>query len=164
MKKIGSIILSVLITSMTNAQSPCNSPEASQFDFWLGHWNLTWNDTLKGSNLIEKMMDGCTIHEHFNDPATNFRGESWSVYNPQQKKWQQTWVDNQGGYIVLTGGMEGSEMILTTEEQKLATGTKISRMVFYNIKRDSFDWRWEASTDNGKSWKVNWLIHYLQAK
>jgi hypothetical protein len=34
------------------------------------------------------------------------------------------------------------------------------RMVFTNIKPDSFDWRWEASTDGGKTWQVNWPIHY----
>jgi len=36
----------------------------------------------------------------------------------------------------------------------------MTRMIFYNIKKDSFDWSWEASTDGGATWKSNWLIHY----
>jgi len=66
----------------------------------------------------------------------------------------QTWVDNQGGYIVLTGGMEGDKMILKTEEQKFATGSKISRWFSTTSKKDFiFDWRWKASTDHGTSGK-----------
>jgi len=105
-------------------------------------------------------MDGCTVHEHFSDQEGNFKGESWSVYNPQKELWQQTWVDNEGGYIVLTGGIKSNEMILTTDEQRTSTGTSMARMVFFNIQQNSFDWRWEKSTDGGKTWTLNWLIHY----
>jgi len=37
-------------------------------------------------------------------------------------------------------------------------------MVYYNIKPDSFEWSWEASTDGGSTWKQNWLIHYRRKK
>jgi hypothetical protein len=143
------------------AQKPCSSPEASQLDFWVGSWELTWNDTSKGSNTITKIMDGCTLHENFLDPVLNYRGESWSVYNPAAKMWQQTWVDNSGAYIALTGKFENNEMTLSTQPRKLPDGKEIiSKMVFYNITAKSFDWRWEASTDSGTTWKPNWLIHY----
>lgn len=79
----------------TNGQKPCSAPEASQFDFWVGNWPLTWNDTSHGTNRVQKMMDGCTVNENFYDPAMKYSGSSWSVYNPQLKLWQQTWVDNQ---------------------------------------------------------------------
>ena len=75
--------------------------------------------------------------------------------------WQQTWVDNQGSYIALMGNYENGEMKLSTQPRKLQNGKEmISRMVFYNIQPNNFDWRWEASTDNGSTWKTNWLIHY----
>lgn len=148
-----------------NQQKPCSAPEASQFDFWVGDWIATWGDTLHGTNRIEKMFGNCTIHENFSDPRIGFLGQSWSVYNTNYKQWQQTWVDNQGGYIALTGGMVGDSMILTTAERTVPvkmspTGKLISRMVYYNIKPNSFDWSWEASTDGGRTWKTNWLIHY----
>jgi hypothetical protein len=46
MKKI-MVILLMVITMGANAQSqqekPCSAPEASQFDFWVSDWKLTWN-------------------------------------------------------------------------------------------------------------------------
>src|SRR5690349_14938400 len=87
--------------SQASTQKPCSAPESSQFDFWVGDWIATWSDTLQGSNHIEKLFGNCTIHENFADPNSNFLGQSWSVYNGNSKKWQQTWVDNQGGYIAL---------------------------------------------------------------
>lgn len=166
---LASICCSITSFAQTTNQKPCSSTEASQFDFWIGDWMATWSDTLHGSNRIEKMFGNCTVHENFSDPNTNFLGQSWSVYNANYKKWQQTWVDSQGGYIALTGGMIGDSMILTTAERTVPekispTGKLISRMVYYNIKPDSFDWSWEASTDSGVSWKQNWLIHYKRKK
>jgi hypothetical protein len=152
-----------------NKPTPCSSPEASQFDFWVGDWILTWTDSLHGTNHIEKLFGNCTLHENFADPKTNYLGQSWSVYNVNYKTWQQTWVDNQGGYIALTGGMVGDSMILKTEikhvpESISASGTIVSRMVFYNIRTDSFDWSWESSKDEGTNWTPNWQIHYSRKK
>jgi hypothetical protein len=158
-----------LSSAQNNSQKPCSAPEASQFDFWVGDWIATWSDSLHGTNHIEKMFGNCTVHENFSIPKTNFLGQSWSVYNANYKQWQQTWVDSQGGYIALTGGMVGDSLILTTAERTVPasispSGKLMSRMVYYNIKPDSFDWSWEASTDGGKLWKQNWLIHYRRKK
>ena len=38
------------------------------------------------------------------------------------------------------------------------------RMVFKNIRSDSLDWSWERSTDGGKTWTVQWPIHYTRRK
>lgn len=160
------VLFILLITAFTKAQpKPCSAPEASQFNFWVGNWDLTWNDSLHGTNRVEQMFGNCTIHENFSDPRLSYLGQSWSVYNPNNKQWQQTWVDNQGGYIPLTGGMVKDSMILLTAERNVPTrisptGKLISRMVYYNITRDTFDWSWQASTDGGSVWKTNWLIHY----
>jgi hypothetical protein len=51
-------------------------------------------------------------------------------------------------------------MILARDAVR-ADGTKvIQRMVFKNISRNEFDWSWEASKDGGKTWEVQWPIHY----
>ncbi len=145
----------------TNTQKPCSALQASQFDFWVGDWDLTWNDTSHGTNRIQKVMDGCTVNENFYDPSMKYSGSSWSVYNTRTKLWQQTWVDNMGGYITLTGKYENNAMTLTTAPQKLPDGKEmISRMVFYNITPQNFDWRWQSTKDNGTTWQTDWLIHY----
>jgi len=136
---------SIICLSQTSNQKPCSAAEASQFDFWVGDWELTWSDTLHGTNHVEKLFGNCTVHENFRDPKTNFLGQSWSVYNANYKQWQQTWVDNKGGYITLTGRMAGDSLVLTTAERTVpasisASGKLTSRMVYYNIKPDLFDW------------------------
>ncbi len=163
------MVLGYISSAQSTNPKPCSSPEASQFDFWIGDWELTWNDTLHGTNQIKKMFDDCTIHENFNDPRLNFLGQSWSVYNTNYKQWQQTWVDNQGGYIALTGGMHGDSMILKTAEMTVPVsmsenGKMINRMVYYNIQPNSFDWSWESSSDGGKVWTPKWQIHYDRKK
>jgi hypothetical protein len=157
------LLVSAILHAQTNTP-PCNASQASQFNFWIGEWDLTWSDSLHGSNRIEKIFGNCTIHENFNDPGTNFSGESWSVFNPASGLWQQTWVDNQGGYITLTGKMEGDSMILKTAERQTPKGKQQMRMVFYNIRSNSFDWSWDSSNDSGISWKPAWQIHYQRRK
>lgn len=159
------ICISMVCFSQTTNQKPCSATEASQFNFWLGDWELVWGDSLHGTNHVDKLFGNCTVHENFQDPKTGFMGQSWSVYNANYKQWQQTWVDNQGGYITLTGGMVADSLILITAERTVpasmsATGKMTNRMVYYNIKPDSFDWSWQASTNGGKTWEQNWLIHY----
>ena len=167
MKKYILFLLSLLPTLIMNAQSnqnPCTAPEVGQFDFWVGDWNLYSADTLTGHNSIYKVMDGCTVQENFSNPA-GYQGKSWSVYSPQTKEWQQTWVDNQGGYIHLTGNFAGGKMTLTTGASKLPNGKEIVyRMIYYNIDKDNFDWDWQASTDGGTTWNSNWKIHYVRKK
>jgi hypothetical protein len=167
MKIIAFTLVLLCFGAIAQPPTPCSSPKASQFDFWVGEWNVSWNDTLRGTNKIVKMYGNCTIHENFSDPNSNFLGQSWSVYNANRDVWEQTWVDNQGAYIALSGGMVGDSMILATAERTVPekmspTGKVINRMIFFNIKKDSLDWSWEASTDGGKTWKVTWRIHYTR--
>jgi hypothetical protein len=171
MRCIFTITLFLLIPgySFSQTQKPCSSEEAKQFDFWLGEWDLTWNDTMHGTNRIEKLWGDCVLQENFNDPGRNYSGKSWTVYNSNYKTWQQTWVDSQGGYIVLTGNKSGDSITLTTAErtvpEKISPTRKIiSRMVYHHITPTGFDWRWESSTDGGNLWKMAWLIHYKRKK
>jgi len=159
------LTLSICSVQAQNNQKPCTAPEASQFDFWIGEWDLYSADTLTGHNSIYKIMDACTVQENFSNPKTGYIGKSWSVYNPLSKQWQQTWVDNQGGYIPLTGKFEEGKMTLTTPPRKLPNGKEvISQMIFYNISKDSFDWDWQATQDGGATWKSSWKIHYVRKK
>lgn len=164
-----SLLLLLSFESKAQNTAPCSAPEASQFDFWIGEWDLQWKDSLRGSNKIEKLFGNCVLQENFMDPKLGYLGKSWTVYNANYQYWQQTWVDNGGAYIHLTGKMSGDSIILYTEERKVPsklspTGLLKNRMVYYHIQKDSFDWSWEASTDGGQSWKPSWQIHYTRKK
>lgn len=144
--------------------SACAAPEFRQLDFWVGTWDLTWQSG-KGTNTITRDMEGCVIHEHFAGDASvdNMRGESFSMYQPKLGLWRQTWVDNQGGYIPLTGGAQKDGTFVLTNTP-LTDKQPLRRMVFEKIRPESFIWRWQSTADNGKTWKDEWVIEYARKK
>lgn len=147
------------------APPPCSSPEARQFDFWVGDWDLTWEGG-KGTNSIEAILGGCVIQENFDGrdaEGKGLMGMSHSVYSPAKGKWLQTWVDNQGGYLDFEGGWSDGKMTLSREATRNGQ-TFLQRMVFQNITEDAFDWNWERSDDGGETWKTNWAIRYVRRK
>ncbi len=142
----------------------CSGPEAGQIDFWLGDWDAAW-DALPGTpagtgiNHITRTYDGCVTEEHFD--GGSLKGHSVSLYFAPAREWRQTWVDNQGSYIALTGGPDAhGDFVLTTRP---GAGGRANRMIFTDIKPDSFTWRWQATQD-GTIWADSWVIRYTRQK
>lgn len=155
------------------APPPCSTPEFKQFDFWLGEWELEGKSpvpnkpneftTGRHKNTITKTFDGCVIQENFDD-LNGFHGMSVSTYDTTLGKWKQTWVDNTGTYIDTIGEFKDGKMVLQRKLVNARGIPVIQRMTFSNIKPDSFDWDWEASRDEGKTWVLAWKIHYVRKK
>lgn len=145
--------------------APCSAEEARQLDFWLGDWDLTW-DGGSGTNRITRLFGDCVIEENFRGdmPAGEFLGHSVSVYDARAGEWRQTWVDNQGGYLQFTGGLEADGVMrLYGEPRPMPDGrTRIMRMSWVDVTGDTLDWRWERSFDGGETWETAWAIHYVR--
>lgn len=159
MKLLGLLFLSTF--SLSSLQSTAQLADNSKaFDFWIGDWEVSWYDQdsnlVKGSNLVEATLDGKVLQENFVDPNRGFKGTSISVYSPRKKSWHQAWADNRGGYYNFIGLVKGDRRIFTTD----TSNAFIQRMVFYNIKADSFTWDWETSKDGGENFQLSWRIFY----
>ncbi len=157
-----------LVEAVPAAPAACAGPEFRQLDFWLGDWDATWNASPgtpagAGSNHITKSYDDCVIEEHFDGhPGQHLMGHSVSVYLAPAKEWRQTWVDNEGGYIDLKGGPSAKrDFVLTTLPR--ADNAHASRMLFTDIRPNSFTWRWQKTID-GKTWADSWVIAYTRKK
>ena len=154
----------LLAQQTASPSDPCHAAQQKQFDFWVGEWDLTWpgdnGQTGHGTNSITRVLDGCVVMENFSGGSSmTLRGTSVSTFDARAGRWKQTWVDNEGGYLDFVGDFKDGQMILQREMTR--NGEKIlQRMVWKNISPNEFDWSWEASTDGGKTWKVNWPIHY----
>jgi hypothetical protein len=172
MKHLPLLVLLFLVTvSAASAQqasppNPCTAAEQKQFDFWVGEWQLTWpgeksGEVVHGTNSIKRILDGCVVQENFSgQEAMHLRGTSVSIFDLRASLWKQTWVDNEGGYLDFKGQFQNAEMILQ-REGVAQNGEKIlQRMVWKNIRPNELDWSWEASHDGGKTWQVQWPIHY----
>jgi len=159
-------LLAVAAFAQQPQTNPCTIPEQKQFDFWVGEWDLAWpgakaGETAHGANSIKRVLDGCVVQENFSGgDAMPLRGTSVSTFDARAGRWKQTWVDNQGGYLDFVGEFKNGQMILQREGTR-PDGTKVlQRMVWKNITPTELDWSWEASRDGGKTWQVNWPIHY----
>ena len=135
-----------------------DQPE-TQFDFWLGEWNVTWGEDGKATNHVLRIMDNKVIQENFSSADLN--GMSVSVYDPERSVWCQTWVDNNGTYLDFTGKFEDEKMILVRDAIVKGEACK-QRMVWYNIEASQFDWNWERSNNGGATWRVLWQIKYTR--
>ncbi len=168
------IFLLLLIFSINSVNAQQNQfkvpEETKQFDFWIGIWDAEWQSldgkTQKGTNRIEHILDNGIVSENFDGrPGNTLIGKSWSIFNQNSKMWQQTWVDNQGGYLVLSGEFKDGRMVLTTPFRTNSNGQQVAqRMIFFNITEKSFDWEWQNTIDNGETWNIGWKIKYTRKK
>lgn len=168
MIKTSLTILLVGIMQIAGAQTSMDElkPE-NYFDFWVGNWELTWDEADgkvgKGTNRIERILGEKVIKENFearSGSMKGFTGKSYSVYNPQSGEWKQTWVDNQGAYLDFEGEINGEKRIFKRKFTTPEGQEVMQRMVFYDIKENSFIWDWEVSQDNGETWQLQWRISY----
>lgn len=165
MKKLA--LLSIALFNVTVAFSQnIAASDSTLFDFWVGKWNLSWKNgdgtDGKGTNNIVRMLDGKVIQENFVD-VKGFKGSSMTVLTPRTKTWRQAWADNQGGYFDFEGFVEGDKRGFKTQPKEVNGKVYMFRMIFYDIKKDTFVWDWEGSTDGGKTWSLNWRINYKRA-
>lgn len=165
MKKLLIVFLLIFI-SISFAQVESKLDE-NWLDFWVGKWKLEWKDkdgtTGKGSNEIKKILSKKVIYEKFEakkGALKGFKGRSFSVIDASTGKWKQTWVDNQNGYLEFIGSQEGDKKIFSRKSVNNKGISVIQRMVFKDIKENSFTWDWELSQDDGKTWILNWQIFY----
>jgi hypothetical protein len=132
--------------------------DATAFDFWLGEWDCEFEGG-HAVNTVTREYDGNVIMERFRaDSPRAWAGMSVSVRGSHDGVWRQTWVDEGGSYWQFVGTLVDGDKSFATTEPVDADQT-YKRMVFSDISRDRFHWRWESSPD-GEDWTVNWEIDY----
>jgi uncharacterized protein DUF1579 len=158
-----------------SASKACASAEHRQLDFWIGDWDVevrarqsptsdTWG-TGRGTQHVEAILGGCAIAEHFtaDGPQQPWAGASYSSWQPTIGKWRQTWVDDSGGYLAFTGGLENGAMTLYGEPREQAGKHFQMRMVFLAVTPRSLRWEWQRS-DEGGPYAPMMTITYRRAK
>src|SRR5262249_20821909 len=104
---------------------PCASPEFRQFDFWIGEWNVTTPDGQAGGhNRSAPSLGGCALRESWTG-ASGTHGTSLNAFDPGARVWRQTWVDDGGTVLLISGRLDGGQMIL--EGEVPAAGGKTTR-------------------------------------
>jgi hypothetical protein len=122
----------------------CQATQFHQFDFWIGEWDVFYmpERTHVGHHVIERVASGCGIDEHWTGLAGS--GRSLSAYSYDDARWHQFWISSGASAVSLTGGLEGTAMVLSN------AGTRIT----YTPNKDgTVRLVWKKSSDGGKTWE-----------
>ncbi len=128
-----------------------------QTDGSIIHWSAEWigHYILEGYAIMDqyKMLDttGRLVVSGFNIRSYNSKTNSWNM------KWfealSSTWLDLGPQQL---GGVEISESSIIFKTQYAPD--EIQRIKFFNISKTHFDWRADASNDNGRIWKDSVIL------
>ncbi len=156
-----------LVTQAEKNQAPCEySSESRQFDFWVGDWNVVTSKELTpvGRSHIERTIGNCVIWENWTSLESGYSGKSYNTYNSGLRRWEQFWVDNQGGMIHFHGSLVDGVMDLYTDAIAQPDGQALTRRLrFFNLGADRVRQLSEGSTDSGKTWAVEYDFTYRRA-
>ena len=171
------LLAATTLTTLASAQTPpngpppapkgCTDPEARQFDFWVGYWDVypSGKDTKVAHSLIERLYMGCGIRENWM-PLRAGGGGSLNSYVPKEKAWRQTWIDSSGAHVEFKGGLHDRSMVLEGFWAGSAPGGKdgITRMTYTPNPDGSVRQHGQVSIDKGKTWVESFDFIYKPSK
>ena len=142
------------------AQQPqrpdCSAPEYRQFDFWVGEWDVTTPaGQPAGVNRITRILKDCVLLEEWTG-AGGGTGRSYNTWSRSDGTWHQTYVDDAGTLLLLTGGLRNGAMVLEGET-KGPGGAAIRNRITWSVvdgDADRVRQHWETSSDGGATWST----------
>lgn len=142
---------------------PLAPPEAREFDFWVGEWNVTdMNGQPAGTSRVDKILNGFVLQENWTS-VSGGSGKSWNTYDRNTRRWRQHWVDDSGRVVDYVDGVrEGNRLTVTTRQTGPDGRTHPSRMTFFDIDPTHVRQLGEASTDGGVTWTPTFDLMYTR--
>ena len=164
------VVFAVAYASPSYSQVPpaafCENNEGfSDWDFWVGEWNVYSNDeahTFAGTNSVTKHHQGCLIKEDWNSAAGG-GGFSVNYFNPNKDEWRQVWVSN-GYSIDYTGGLnDQGALVLEGKIYNYASGiTRKMRGIWTPEKNGDVIQHFDTFDAESGEWKVWFEGRYIR--
>ena len=156
--------------------------EVTHWKTMIGNW-LTTEESLKpdGSGWIESVgaewnfyttLDGWAIQDdYFSPPRTvdieqeskRQVGTNLRVFDKDKNQWLMAWMTKAGKTVNLFSATSDSNKIVMMSKQKTPQG-KYSRITFFDMQKDSFEWKLEWSNDGKSNWLEVYRIHGKRVK
>lgn len=157
-----------------NPRPACGAPEARQFDFWIGEWDVlnrqrapgppddtTLYDTGGAVDRVHAMLDGCLIVEHWEGhllPDRHVIGFSARAWDPETRRWVTllNWPGPRGAvFFLIRGRFEDGVASFVFEP---AAGGFV-RYRFRDVARDRLTWE-GARSEDGDRWEPFWIMRF----
>lgn len=151
------------------------------FDFLLGHWQVTnhrlrkrlqdnheW-ETFEATQHNQRLPGGIGNFDDFVAETwrPGFVGLSLRLFNPQTGLWSIYWLDN------TTAGLDAAGLLLPPVVGNFTNGIGIFegddqlddkpirvRYTWCAIERNSARWEQAMSQDGGNTWEMNWSMQF----
>jgi hypothetical protein len=173
------LALAILIPAVAAAQHGAGGtgpalrsapPEAAQFDFLIGQWELSATPRatslaarihgvpkLSGTWKAWRALDGWGIEDEMKliDGSGNPRVfvHTVRVYSASAKRWNGNTLDVRGAsFTAASAEWRNGQMLVSASGTDPDGRPFLSRTRFHDITRDAFRVRQDRSYDNGKSW------------
>ena len=148
-------VISLLVAGPLSGQSPCRTAAHSQFDFWVGDWEVysTTGDTVVGHNVIKRILGGCVVEENWTG-GSGFQGKSFNTYNPKDSTWNQVWVDMSGATYHFKGKYQDNVMQMKGKSPGQNGQMVLFDMSYHPQEDGAVRQIWKMSTDGGKNWNT----------
>jgi len=132
----------------------CSGPEYRALDFWTGSFEVrNPQGQITGHNRIDKILNGCALEEHWTSQGGG-AGRSFTWFDPDLKKWRQTFIGSTGHSHDYTGEFRDGAMHFL-HDRTLPDGSRhMLRMTFTPKDNANVHQFIEESWDGGKSWAV----------
>ncbi len=141
--------------SMEKNVHPCTAePKNRQLDFWVGEWDvLAPQGHQVGTSSVQRILGSCVIFENWTSRLGG-QGKSFNFYDPGKKLWQQTYIDDKGNVLEITGKLVGKDMVYESPVL-LGDGKKtLQRLTFTPLPDGRVRQLWLQSDDQGKTWST----------
>lgn len=144
--------LVLVSTAVAQTPPPVPPPEARQFDFWIGAWEVFSPDGKKqGENRIEPMAGGWGLREDWTGTG-GYTGQSLNTWMPDKQQWQQFWI-GVGGALELAGGLNDQGEMVLGGKSTGPDGKETRQRITWTPNPDgTVRQHWEQSPDGGQSW------------
>jgi len=147
-------------------------PEARQFDFWLGRWDVNlrikkegkWPpSSVRAVAEIYSILGGEAILELWD--SASIKGFSVRTFDPARGEWL-LWLNwpgtNRSGSSGLSGSFHHGRGDFFSERPAADGGTLISHYSFNDITPNTLRWDDAYSSDGGETWRHQWRMEFTR--
>jgi len=160
-----------IVERMNALRFPCRTmPEAKQFDFWIGEWDVTPfqappgpNAQLLGTNRIEPILEHCVLVENWTGNGGG-SGKSMNFWDTNRRQWRQVWIADGGGSLDYAGSFRDGAMRFEGWTLAPNGGRVLQKLTFFPIHRDTVRQLFETSADSGKTWQPGFDGRYVRKR
>tara|TARA_R110000782_G_scaffold83525_1_gene163551 strand:+ start:197 stop:685 length:489 start_codon:yes stop_codon:yes gene_type:complete len=133
----------------------CSDADHRALDFWLGEWSVTAvaSGTVVADSRIESVAGGCALQETYHQTVgpggipTDYRGHSYSAFDPIDRVWRQFYVDSGGTVWEFSGRSIDGAMVLVVDRGELQRRMTIAPVGDGTVRQTG-----EISRDAGQTW------------